>query len=79
MAGPSSTPRASPSTPNTIAGEGAETHSRLWDDDDARNWSLTVEAVHKHGALIGAELIAIGGASGYEFPAAVAGGQRHRP
>jgi len=45
---------------------GAETHSRLWDDDDARNWSLTVEAVHRHGALIGAELITIGGASGYE-------------
>jgi dimethylamine/trimethylamine dehydrogenase len=45
---------------------GAETHSRMWDDDDARNWSLTVGAAHRHGALMGAEFIAIGGASGYE-------------
>lgn len=45
---------------------GAETHSRMWDDEDARNWSLTCDAVHKHGALAGAELIAIGGASGFE-------------
>lgn len=58
---------------------GAETHSRLWDDDDARNWGYVVEAVHRHGALIGAELIAIGGASGYEsrLPARAVSGTVH--
>ncbi len=58
---------------------GAETHSRLWDDDDARNWSLMCDAVHRHGALAGAELIAIGGASGFEsrLPARAVSGTVH--
>lgn len=45
---------------------GAEPHSRLWDEDDARNWSLMCDAVHKHGALAGAELVTTGGGSGFE-------------
>ena len=58
---------------------GAEPHSRLWDDEDVRNWSLMCEAVHKHGALAGAELIAIGGASGFEarLPARAVSGTIH--
>jgi dimethylamine/trimethylamine dehydrogenase len=58
---------------------GAETHSRLWDDDDAHNWSLMCDAVHRHGALAGAELIAIGGASGFEarLPARAVSGTVH--
>jgi len=45
---------------------GSEPHSRLWDVDDARNWSLMCDAVHKHGALAGAELVTTGGGSGFE-------------
>lgn len=45
---------------------GSEPHSRLWDDDDARNWALMCDAVHKHGALAGAELVTTGGGSGFE-------------
>lgn len=45
---------------------GAEPHSRLWDEDDARNWSLMCDAVHNHGALAGAELVTTGGGSGFE-------------
>ena len=58
---------------------GAETHSRMWDEDDARNWSLMCDSVHRHGALAGAELIAIGGASGYEsrLPARAVSGTIH--
>ena len=58
---------------------GAETHSRMWDEDDARNWSLMCESVHRHGALAGAELIAIGGASGFEsrLPARAVSGTIH--
>lgn len=58
---------------------GAETHSRIWDEDDARNWSLMCDSVHRHGALAGAELIAIGGASGYEsrLPARAVSGTIH--
>jgi dimethylamine/trimethylamine dehydrogenase len=58
---------------------GAETHSRMWDDDDARNWSVMCDAVHRHGALAGAELIAIGGASGFEsrLPARAVSGTIH--
>jgi dimethylamine/trimethylamine dehydrogenase len=58
---------------------GAETHSRLWDDDDARNWSLMCSAVHEHGALAGAELIAIGGSSGFDsrLPARAVSGTVH--
>lgn len=58
---------------------GSEPHSRLWDEDDARNWSLMCDAAHRHGALAGAELIAIGGASGYEsrLPARAVSGTIH--
>ncbi len=58
---------------------GAEPHSRLWDEDDVRNWSLMCEAVHKHGALAGAELIAIGGGSGFDArqPARAVSGTIH--
>lgn len=58
---------------------GAEPHSRLWDDDDARNWSLMCEAAHQHGALAGAELIAVGGGSGFEarLPARAVSGTVH--
>ncbi|MFA9406989.1 MAG: FAD-dependent oxidoreductase [Anaerolineales bacterium] len=45
---------------------GSEPHSRLWDEDDARNWSLMCDAVHKHNALAGAELVTTGGGSGFE-------------
>ena len=45
---------------------GAEPHSRMWDEDDARNWSLMCDAVHKHDALAGAELVVTGGGSGFE-------------
>lgn len=45
---------------------GSEPHSRLWDEDDARNWALMCDAVHKHGALAGAELVTTGGGSGFE-------------
>lgn len=45
---------------------GAEPHSRMWDEDDARNWSLMCDAVHQHGALAGAELVTTGGGSGFE-------------
>ncbi|MGD8822903.1 MAG: FAD-dependent oxidoreductase [Anaerolineales bacterium] len=58
---------------------GSEAHSRLWDDQDARNWSLMCEAVHRHGTLAGAELIAIGGSSGFEsrLPARAVSGTIH--
>jgi len=58
---------------------GAEPHSRLWDDDDARNWGLMCDAVHKHDALAGAELIAIGGGSGFDsrLPARAVSGTVH--
>jgi dimethylamine/trimethylamine dehydrogenase len=58
---------------------GAETHSRLWDEDDAHNWSLMCDAVHEHGALAGAELIAIGGSSGFDsrLPARAVSGTVH--
>jgi dimethylamine/trimethylamine dehydrogenase len=36
------------------------TPSRLWDDDDVRNWSLMTEKAHEHGALAGIELYAGG-------------------
>jgi dimethylamine/trimethylamine dehydrogenase len=39
---------------------GQMTPSRLWDDDDIRNWSLMTEKVHEHGALAGIELLAGG-------------------
>src|SRR5437870_2283682 len=39
---------------------GQLTPSRLWDDDDARNWTLMVDKVHEHGALAGIELHAGG-------------------
>ncbi len=57
----------------------SETHSRLWNDDDARNWSFMCEAVHKHGALAGAELIAVGGSSGFDarLPARAVSGTIH--
>jgi dimethylamine/trimethylamine dehydrogenase len=58
---------------------GGEKHSRLWDDNDVRNWSLTCDAVHKYGALAGAELIAIGGSSGFDsrLPARAVSGTIH--
>lgn len=34
--------------------------SRIWDDDDVRNWSLLVEKAHEHGALAGIQLHAGG-------------------
>jgi dimethylamine/trimethylamine dehydrogenase len=34
--------------------------SRLWDDDDIRNWTLMTEKVHENGALAGIELYAGG-------------------
>ncbi|MBD3924227.1 NAD(P)-binding protein [Nocardioides cavernae] len=49
----------------TIAPEydwaGQMTNSRIWDDDDVRNWSLLVEKAHEHGALAGIQLHAGGG------------------
>jgi dimethylamine/trimethylamine dehydrogenase len=45
---------------------GSEPHSRMWDEDDARNWALMCDAVHKHDALAGAELVTTGGGSGFE-------------
>jgi dimethylamine/trimethylamine dehydrogenase len=39
--------------------------AQIWDDHDARNWSLMVEKVHEHGALAGIELHA-GVNSGYD-------------
>ena len=39
---------------------GQITPSRIWDDDDVRNWSLMTEKVHEHGALAGMELHAGG-------------------
>lgn len=58
---------------------GSEPHSRLWDEDDVRNWSLMCEAVHNHGALAGAELISLGGGSGFEsrLPARAVSGTVH--
>lgn len=48
----------------TIAPEfdwaGQMTPSRIWDDDDIRNWSLLVEKAHEHGALAGIQLHAGG-------------------
>jgi dimethylamine/trimethylamine dehydrogenase len=48
----------------TIAPEydwaGQMTPSRLWDDDDARNWRLMVDRAHEHDALVGIELHAGG-------------------
>jgi dimethylamine/trimethylamine dehydrogenase len=35
--------------------------SRLWDDDDIRNWSLLTEKAHEHDALVGIQLHAGGG------------------
>ena len=32
------------------------TSGRMWDDDDAANYGLMVEAVHAHGTLVGIEL-----------------------
>jgi dimethylamine/trimethylamine dehydrogenase len=32
------------------------TSGRLWDDEDAANYGLMVEAAHQHGALVGIEL-----------------------
>ncbi len=57
----------------------SETHSRLWNDDDARNWSLMCDSVHKYGALAGAELIAVGGSSGFDarLPARAVSGTVH--
>lgn len=57
----------------------AQPNSRLWDDDDARNWSLMCDAVHEHGALAGAELIALGGSSGFDsrLPARAVSGTVH--
>lgn len=49
----------------TIAPEydwaGQMSPSRMWDDDDIRNWSLLTEEVHEHGALVGMQLHAGGG------------------
>jgi dimethylamine/trimethylamine dehydrogenase len=39
---------------------GQMTPSRLWDDDDARNWRLMVDCAHEHDALVGIELHAGG-------------------
>ena len=57
----------------------AQPHQRLWDDDDPRNWSVMCNAVHEYGALAGAELIAIGGASGFDsrLPARAVSGYVH--
>jgi dimethylamine/trimethylamine dehydrogenase len=48
----------------TIAPEydwaGEITSSRLWDDDDSRNWRLMVDRAHEHDALVGIELHAGG-------------------
>jgi dimethylamine/trimethylamine dehydrogenase len=39
---------------------GQMTPSRIWDDDDVRNWSLMTEKVHEHDSLAGMELHAGG-------------------
>lgn len=48
----------------TIAPEydwaGQMSPSRIWDEDDIRNWSLLVEKAHEHGALAGIQLHAGG-------------------
>lgn len=40
--------------------------SSIWDDHDARNWSLMVERVHEHGALAGIELHSGSCTSGFD-------------
>lgn len=41
--------------------------SRIWDEDDVRNWSLTTDRIHEAGSLAGIELAATGAAiSGHE-------------
>lgn len=40
--------------------------SSIWDDHDARNWSLMVEKVHEHGALAGIELHSGSCTSGFD-------------
>jgi len=40
---------------------GQMTPSRMWDDDDIRNWSLMTEKAHEHDALVGMQLHAGGG------------------
>lgn len=35
--------------------------SRMWDDDDIRNWSLLTDRAHQHDALVGMQLHAGGG------------------
>jgi dimethylamine/trimethylamine dehydrogenase len=49
----------------TIAPEydwaGQMANSRIWDDDDVRNWSVLVERAHEYGALAGIQLHAGGG------------------
>ena len=46
---------------------GREVVSRIWDDADVRNWGLTCDRIHAHGALAGIELMASGAhVTGYE-------------
>ncbi len=40
---------------------GQMTPSRMWDDDDIRNWSLLTAKAHEHDALVGMQLHAGGG------------------
>jgi dimethylamine/trimethylamine dehydrogenase len=46
---------------------GHEIVSRIWDEADVRNWSLTCDKIHEHGSLAGIELAASGsGVTGFD-------------